>query len=147
MLHTGSFDPRHTTRSFDPDPCCGALIQGCYDLHVSCLSLPFGHTYSQLEIKGTYGVLLYLESSSFEISTSIVCRRQYTMDSEYALMALQLHIDRSPPHLNTRSHTATRRAACAPQVPPNDMWGHPEVATLTTVWVEELQKELSITAV
>ena len=44
--------------------------------------------------------------------------------------------------MNTRSHTATRRAACAPQVPPNDMWGHPEVATLTTVWVEELQKEL-----
>ena len=64
------------------------------------------------------------------------------MDSEYALLALRLHIDMSPPHLNTRSNTAARRAACVFQVPPNDMWGNPEVATLTTVWVEELQEEL-----
>ena len=64
------------------------------------------------------------------------------MDSECALLALRLHIDMSPPHLNTRSNTAARRAACVFQVPPNDMWGNPEVATLTTVWVEELQKEL-----
>ena len=44
--------------------------------------------------------------------------------------------------MNTRSQLATCRAACAPEVPPNDMWGHPEVAILTTVWVEELQTEL-----
>ena len=64
------------------------------------------------------------------------------MDVQFALHEIHRHIDRTPPHLSTRSHTATRRAACAPGVPPNDMWGHPEVATLTTVWVEELEQEL-----
>ena len=66
----------------------------------------------------------------------------FNMDVQYALNKIHRHTDMTPPHLNTRSHTATRRAACAPEVPPNDMWGHPEVATLTTVRVEELEQEL-----
>ena len=65
-----------------------------------------------------------------------------TMDLQFDLNEVHRHIDRSPPHLNTRFHTATRMTACAPQVPSNDTWGHPEVATLTTVWLEELEQEL-----
>ena len=64
------------------------------------------------------------------------------MDLQFALNQIVRHIDRSPPSQNTRFHTSARRAECAPQVPSNDMWGHPVVATLTTVWVEELGKEL-----
>ena len=57
------------------------------------------------------------------------------MDLQFALNQIVRHIDRSPPSQNTRFHTSARRAECAPQVPSNDMWGHPVVATLTTVWV------------
>ena len=64
------------------------------------------------------------------------------MDVKYALNKIHRHTNRTPPHLKTHSHTATCRAACAPEVPMNNMWGHPEVATLTTMWVEELEKEL-----
>ena len=76
------------------------------------------------------------------ISSSMSPTTVITMDVQLALNKIHHQIDRSPPHLNTQFHTATHRAACAPQVPLNDMWGHLEVATLTTMWVEELEQEL-----